>query len=213
MLKFGGTILEASPRYQAAVKAQQAKERARAQMEKPRLVASSPAPDLPSPEELVNSVAAAHKMSLKEIWGPGKTHQLVMARRAIIVKLRNTFPHMSCAEIGKYIQRGKHMVTTQLNAAGVGANPRRMIDRAEVLRLISLDMTPAQIAEQLGFDVRTVLYASFAARNKVLRPDKQEMLDRAIKLRAKGYSYAKMAKILGVSVSVLQRDFVKMGVA
>jgi hypothetical protein len=148
MLKAGGAILEASPRYQAAVLAQKAKDAERARL----------APKLVKPVVLTPV----------EVPEP---------------KRKRAF------------------------------SPRQRIDRAEVHRLICLDMTPQQIADKLGFAVETVLKASFYIRNKTLSPEKAEMLARAVKLRAKGYSYAKMAGILGVHRSSLHKDFIKGGLA
>jgi len=204
-----------NPRYIAAVKAQQAKERERAQLagSGPKLVGPSIRASVAehTPEFIIASVARAHDLAVHEVTGGTKTIAVVAARQEAIAKIKTTFPDMTLRDIGKLFNRSKKMVERALIRAGVVSEKRRYIDRAEVLRLISLDMTPQQIADQMGFTVVTVLNASFQVRNKELSEEKMERLDRAIRLRAKGYSYAKMGEILGVSGSMLQRDFLKVG--
>lgn len=224
MLRAGGAILEASPRYQAAVKAQQAREREQAAAKSLQAKAlqltvraamaqqnTEPKPARPSPASIIASVAKAHCMTAEEILSGTTKIDIVIARHDAMVRVKRAFPGMTPERIGELFNCHAKTVERALKQGKAFTGTRRRIDRAEVLRLVSLDMTPTQIAERMGFSINTVLQASFRVRNKKMSDEKMERLERAIKLRAKGMSFRTMANILGCSPHSLERDFRKAG--
>lgn len=241
-LKYYGRNTEANPRYQAAVRAQQAKERARlaaqAQVEHRhtetqkrehgptatvedrivleravRVMQLAISEKQPEAKEIIQAVATLHKVDVADIIGTSSFQNVIDARHKAIVLIRNNYREMSLRQIGLFFNRDHTTIRNALHKAGFKTNTRRFIDRSEAIRLVNEGFTHKQIAAQMGFSLETVTKATLSTSKRELSPERRAQLEEAVKLRAQGLSYVKVAEILGVNRATLQRDFVKGGAA
>lgn len=235
MLKLG-SYLEASPAYRAAVARQQAKDavlmaaererRAIAERKAARERADSTHTRMtralqiikdardgkqPPIEDIIQSVSIVRAVTVAEIESPKIRVGIVEARHEAILLIHHNYPDLSTAEVGACVGKDAACVRGAFAQAGIPVPKRKFVDRAEVLRLTLLDVPPRLIAKRLGVSLATVNTAKLQFAGGTVSPERQELLDRTVRLREKGMSYAAMAKILSVSASTIYRDFVRMG--